>query len=47
MTKRITPFNDDDYEIVYVMSFRHFRTGQIIRSKDGKPFPLKIRKKKN
>lgn len=34
---------DDGYVVIFRMSFRNRWTGQIIRSKDGKPFPIKIR----
>lgn len=29
--------------VIFRMSFRHPKTGQIIRSKDGKPFPIKVK----
>lgn len=36
----------DEYIIVFVRSFRHHRTGKIIRRPDGKAFPLRIRVKR-
>ena len=33
-----------EYEIIFVMYFKHWKTGKIIRSKTGKPFPIRVRK---
>jgi len=35
-----------DYIIVFVRSFRHWRTGKIVRRSDGKAFPLRVRVKR-
>lgn len=35
----------DDYIVIFRMSFRS-KSGRIIRSKNGKPFPIKVRKDK-
>ena len=40
------PSGSDDYITVFVMWFRHRVTGKIIRSRTGKPFPLRVRRKK-
>ncbi|MEO7505988.1 MAG: hypothetical protein ABIZ95_02030 [Pyrinomonadaceae bacterium] len=37
----------DGYTIIFVKSFRHYRTGKIIRRPDGKAFPIRIRVKPN
>ena len=37
---------DNEYIIIFVMWFRHYRTGKIVRSKDGRPIPLKVRKRR-
>jgi len=34
-----------EYDIIFVKSFRHYRTGKIIRSKNGKAIPLRVRRK--
>lgn len=41
--KTTEPKKADDYIIVFVKSFRHWRTGRIIRRPDGKAFPLRVR----
>lgn len=37
---------DDGYVVIFVTHFRHWRTGQIVRRADGKPFPLRVRERK-
>jgi hypothetical protein len=32
----------DAYKVIFRMSFRDSKTGRIIRSKNGKPFPIKV-----
>lgn len=39
--------NEDDYQIVFVKSYKHWRTGKIIRKPDGSCFTLKIKIKKD
>ena len=41
-----TATNKDGYTIVFVKSFRHWRTGKIVRRKDGGVIALRIRNKK-
>jgi len=37
---------DDEYVVIFVTCFRHWRTGKVIRRPDGKPFPLRVRARK-
>jgi len=36
----------DDDTIIFVKWFRHWRTGKIIRAKNGKAIPLRLKSKK-
>jgi hypothetical protein len=38
--------DDDDFDIIFVRCFRHHKTGRMVYSKDGRPFPLRIRRPK-
>lgn len=42
----MTRHHEDDYEIIFVKWFRHWRTGKIIRSRNGKAIPLRVKKNK-
>jgi len=35
-----------DYIIIFVRSFRHWKTGRIVRRADGGVFPLRVRVKR-
>jgi len=38
--------DEGDFEFIFVRSFRHWKTGQLIVAPEGKSFRLKIRRRK-
>lgn len=41
------PLEGNAENVIFRMSFRHPITKKIIRSKDGKPFPIKVKSVKS
>lgn len=42
--KNVTIRFDDGYVIIFRWSFRHPKTGKVIRPKNGRPFPIRVKR---
>lgn len=37
---------DEEYDVIFVKYFKHWRTGRIIYAKNGKSIPIRVHRKK-